>query len=522
MPFLALALQSRLWESIQPLAFLVFYPALVASSWIGGPVGGMLALVLSIGLADWFFMEPTRSLVIHDPADMARVLTFTTVGLVIIYAHHRFQLRTERYQNATENIDDVVWVLDAETLKLLYVSPSIVKQRGYTPQEIMAMPVAQALTPEIADRLQHLADDSESGGVMTKQVLKSRKDGSAIWTEVVMSQVRNRKTGKLEVHGVSRDITARKQADAQLKASEQRMRRMLDNIPTAIACCTLGEDTRCVFLNRQFVAIFGYVLDEIATADAWAQLAFPDEQSRSNLMVPWNMARGTADRTRMEAMEARVLCRDGAMRDVLINADVLEDMVLVSFIDITERKQAEQRLRHMAQHDPLTDLPNRVLFDEHMGAALAAARREGTRFGLMFIDLDRFKSINDSMGHRIGDLLLLEVSQRLRQAVRESDIPARIGGDEFVVLLRNLHHAGDALMVAEKIRARLNSPFSLEGHACSISASIGIAIHPEHGKDAIALARNADTAMYQAKEGGRNAIVLSDVDRANDLSHDPG
>ncbi|WP_159098088.1 diguanylate cyclase domain-containing protein [Parazoarcus communis] len=511
MPFLALALQLRLWTSIEPLAFVLFYPALVVSSWIGGRSGGTIALILSIVLADWFFMAPLQSLRVDDPAHIARIVAFSLIGILIIYAHHRFQLRTERYQNTTENIDDVVWVLDAETQRLRYVSPSIVKQLGFAPAEIMALPIESALTPTIAAQVRCLAaGDTALGNTVTEEVRKTRKDGSTVWTEVVMTQARNQRTGKQEVHGVSRNITARKYAEEQLKVSEQRMRKMLDNIPTAIACCTLGSKAEIVFLNRQFVRIFGYSLDEIPDLGTWEQLSYPDEQSRRNLTLPWEMAVGTIPRESAEGMESRILCKNGSMRDVLINADRLEDMMLVSFTDITERKQAEQRLRHMAQHDALTDLPNRVLFDEHVSVALATARREGSRFGLMFIDLDHFKKVNDTMGHRIGDLLLLEVSQRLRQAVRESDIPARLGGDEFVVLLQHVHHAGDALRVAEKIRTRLGEPFSIENNTFSISASLGIAIYPDHGKDSISLARNADTAMYHAKQSGRNAITLSE------------
>jgi len=510
-PFTALALQQNLWASIQPLAFVLFYPALVVSSWIGGRSGGTIALVLSIVLADWFFMEPLQSLRIDDTDDIARIIAFALIGSLIIYAHHRFQLRTERYQNTTENIDDVVWVLDAETQRLRYVSPSIIRQLGFAPAEIMALPIEHALTPTIAAQLRCLAVGGTAvGNIVTEEVRKTRKDGSTIWTEVVMTQARNQRTGRQEVHGVSRNITARKYAEEQLKTSEQRMRKMLDNIPTAIACCTLGNNAEFVFLNRQFVRIFGYSVEEIPDLGTWEQLSCPDEQSRRNLTLPWEMAVGTIHRESAEGMESRILCKDGSMRDVLINADRLEDMVLVSFTDITERKQAEQRLRHMAQHDALTGLPNRILFDEHVGVALATARREGSRFGLMFIDLDHLKKVNDTMGHRIGDLLLLEVSLRLRQAVRESDIPARLSGDEFVVLLQHVHHPSDALLVAEKIRARLGEPFSIENNMFSISASLGVAIYPDHGMDAISLARNADAAMYQSKQSGRNAITLSE------------
>ncbi|PKO51643.1 MAG: hypothetical protein CVU28_11105, partial [Betaproteobacteria bacterium HGW-Betaproteobacteria-21] len=286
---MALALQSRLWESVQPLAFVLFYPALVLSSWIGGRVGGTVAMLLSIGLVAWFFMAPTHSLLISEADDMGRVLSFAAIGLVIIYAHDRFKLSAEHYRNVTENINDVVWVLDADTLRLRYVSPPVLRQLGYSPEEIMAMPIEAALTPVLAERLRDFPAGREGlHNVITEEVAQTCKDGSSVWTEIVMSRVTNPRTGKVEIHGVSRDIT--------------------------------------------------------------------------------------------------------------------------------ERKQAEERLRHMAQHDALTDLPNRILFDEHLGVSLAAARRDRTTVGLMFIDLDRFKEVNDTMGHRIGDLLIRAVSQRLRQA----------------------------------------------------------------------------------------------------------
>ena len=177
--------------------------------------------------------------------------------------------------------------------------------------------------------------------------------------------------------------------------------------------------------------------------------------------------------------------------------------------DISERKKAEEYIRHMAQHDALTGLPNRVLFDEHVAATLALARRNSTKFGLMFIDLDKFKKINDTFGHRVGDLLLQGVTTRLLQTVRASDAPARIGGDEFVVLLREIRATHDALPLAEKVRLALCEPFEIEGHTFTISASIGIALYPDHGFDAIALSRSADAAMYQAKGGGRNQVTMA-------------
>ncbi len=177
--------------------------------------------------------------------------------------------------------------------------------------------------------------------------------------------------------------------------------------------------------------------------------------------------------------------------------------------DIQAQKDAEERIRLMAQHDSLTGLPNRALFDDLVQAALAAGQRDRTRHALLFLDLDHFKPVNDSFGHRVGDLLLQEVTRRLRGALRESDTPARVGGDEFVVLLRSVEREEDALLVGEKIRAALNQPFLIEGHCLQISASIGIALFPQHGTSVLELERKADEAMYLSKERGRNTVTLA-------------
>ena len=170
------------------------------------------------------------------------------------------------------------------------------------------------------------------------------------------------------------------------------------------------------------------------------------------------------------------------------------------------RRRAE--LEQLAQHDALTGLPNRVLFAEHAEHALTSARRDGTRLALMFIDIDKFKLINDNLGHAVGDLLLREFSARLCSVLRESDTPARIGGDEFVVLLHTVEDEEDASIVAEKLRLAINQPFVLEGHSLIVSACIGIALYPEAGSDLLELSRHADQAMYRAKENGRNAVTI--------------
>lgn len=174
------------------------------------------------------------------------------------------------------------------------------------------------------------------------------------------------------------------------------------------------------------------------------------------------------------------------------------------FSDITKRKKSEELIHYQANYDGLTDLPNRHLFLDRMDSAIKQARRGGTKIALMLLDLDRFKWINDTLGHSAGDLILVETAKRLKQSIRSSDTAARLGGDEFTIILPDLNRGINAEIVASKIYAAFSKPVNFEGNEIFISGSIGISIYPEDGKDTETLQKNADTAMYSAKEAGRN------------------
>ena len=175
---------------------------------------------------------------------------------------------------------------------------------------------------------------------------------------------------------------------------------------------------------------------------------------------------------------------------------------------LIEREQALQQMAFQAYHDSLTGLPNRALFQDRLRQGLALARRKQSQLALLFLDLDRFKPVNDCHGHAAGDALLQQAARRMSASVRESDTVARLGGDEFVLLLHGIEHAAAACLVAEKVRLALNQPFVVAGRLLSISATIGLALHPEHGSDALELLCHADSAMYQAKASGRNQVQL--------------
>jgi diguanylate cyclase (GGDEF)-like protein/PAS domain S-box-containing protein len=201
---------------------------------------------------------------------------------------------------------------------------------------------------------------------------------------------------------------------------------------------------------------------------------------------------------------------------------------LAVFSDITERKAVEERMQHLAHYDVLTDLPNRALFSDSLKQEIARAKREQQdkrdrvnkkHMALMFLDLDKFKPINDTLGHDVGDLLLKEVAKRLLNCARESDIVSRIGGDEFVVLLPTVETDQDAMRVADKILHALDEPFELAGHRLHISVSIGLVLYPEHGIDELTLTKNADIAMYYAKASGRNNVKLFQMEMLGTGAH---
>ena len=174
--------------------------------------------------------------------------------------------------------------------------------------------------------------------------------------------------------------------------------------------------------------------------------------------------------------------------------------------DITDRKRAEEQVQFLAFYDGLTGLPNRALLRDRLASALASARRRNEKVALLFLDLDRFKVVNDSLGHSCGDLLLQEVAGRLRNSTREHDTVARLGGDEFIISISSIKEVPDAAIAAERIMDAMAAEFVIQGHRLSVQCSIGISLYPEHGTDSETLVKNADAAMYCAKESGRNAF----------------
>ena len=261
---------------------------------------------------------------------------------------------------------------------------------------------------------------------------------------------------------------------------------------------------RIVRVNAAFEAITGYRESEVLGRDP--KLLGSGRHDSAFFQTMWHTLRddgyweGEIWDKRKDGSEYPKWVHINTIRD----SDARISHFVAVFSDISERKASEERIRYLAQHDALTGLPNRFTLAVHLEHALARAERAGEKIGLMFIDLDNFKTINDTLGHAVGDLLLCEVARRITSAVRKADIVARIGGDEFVVVLESAHLPGDAGMVAQKILERMSEAVPVDGNELHTTPSIGIAIYPDDAANSEDLMKNADVAMYHAKSAGRN------------------
>jgi len=313
-----------------------------------------------------------------------------------------------------------------------------------------------------------------------------------------------RVAGGTEVKLFWQMVTNLKQVKLELEKSQNQLQSIIHNVMDGII--TLDESGRIEGFNPAAQKIFGCRQQDIQGADIG--FLAPD-LAQGSADVPQGMPRqALLDRIGMRGGEMPALRRNGEAFPMELSLSEMQLGGVRYFIgivrDITERKQAELKIAHLAHHDFLTDLPNRAYFAEILDHSIALSGRSHSKLAVMFLDLDGFKKINDSLGHEAGDLLLQGVAHRLQATVRQSDVVARIGGDEFILLLENIAGTENAAAVAQKIIANLAPEFDLNGTPGRVGASIGIALYPQHGEGAEELLRRADEAMYQAKQNGKN------------------
>jgi diguanylate cyclase (GGDEF)-like protein/PAS domain S-box-containing protein len=297
---------------------------------------------------------------------------------------------------------------------------------------------------------------------------------------------------------VQRELAERKRVEEALRESEEKYRSVFEASPVGIGIADLEGSV--LTSNQSMLELTGNTLEELQATKLGITYADLDERKR--------LLKALQKNGRVRDWEARLKRKDGTVYCALLNVDQLElrgrKILLTTARDITERKRTEEQLAYMATHDPLTDLPNRMLFNDRLTLALARAHRNQQKLAVMLLDLDHFKDVNDTLGHSVGDKLLQAVGERLINLLRKSDTIARMGGDEFMLILPEIARVEDTARVAQKVLESFRGPFVLDGHEVHITTSIGIAIYPDDGEDADTLMRDADMAMYRAKAQGRN------------------
>ncbi len=441
-------------------------------------------------------------------------------GVVRTYADVTRRLEDERanreserrFRLLAENTTDIVIWSDLDTTRR-YVSPAVKSVLGYTPEELIGTKPTDFVHPDDAAAYGRLLDDLCQGAmanVVTTQRYR-HKDGSFVWIEVSFSLTRDEADGPVTGYVASlRDVSDRKRIEKDLRISEERLAMALDSGSDGV--WDLDIVTGAVSLTGPWLTILGYGEQDVQPfISAWEPLTHPDDLPRATSLLAetfkgslpkyeceyrirtksggyvWTLARG------------KVVARDGAGCAL---------RMVGTHLDITRRKEAEALVAHMAVHDALTGLPNRTLFQDRLAQEMGHTERHGGNFAVLVCDLDRFKTVNDTLGHTAGDTLLRLVAKRLSLVVREGDTVARLGGDEFAIILRQLDQPKQASFIASRMIASIEAPIVLDGRAVNIGISIGIAVASAlvPGVTADQIFRNADLALYRAKAEGRNVF----------------
>ncbi|GIX27977.1 MAG: hypothetical protein KatS3mg123_1858 [Burkholderiales bacterium] len=413
-------------------------------------------------------------------------------------AQEVLQESERRYRALFEANPHPMWIYDLETLRFLAVNGAAVDRYGWRREEFLAMTIRDIRPPEETPRLLSAVAEAGRGGLYRSGVWRHlRKDGSVMLVEVSSHylEFEGRPARAVLVNDVTEQVRARE----ALQESEERFRLLARVTNDALWDWDLKNNT--LWWSEGFEALFGFRRDEIeSTIDSWITRIHPDDTSR---VLEGIYAVIDGDGLTWSD-EYRFLRKDGSYAHVLDRGYVIRDAagkplrMIGGMTDLTQHKVAEARIEQLAFYDSLTGLPNRALLLDRLKQALAAAERRGDRVALLFLDLNRFKEINDTQGHATGDDVLLEVARRLKATLRQEETVARIGGDEFLVVAPGTDQAG-AVRIAERLQQALVHPLVLRGQAFSVGASIGIAFYPDDGRCPDELLKNTDIAMYRAK-----------------------
>ena len=411
----------------------------------------------------------------------------------------------EKYRNILYSIQEGYFELDLAG-NYTFVNDANCRLLGYSRDEIIGMNARQHMPHE--DNYKKVSQAYTELFLTGKpieslEIFSVKKDGTPIIYETSVTLIKNAQGKAIGFRGVSRDITERKRMEEQIRQSEERYRSIIENMTDGYFEVDLyGNFT---YFNDAQCRNLGYTCEELIGMN---RHQYADEKNVKALFRLFNNVYKTG--IPVKTHEVELIKKDGAIayNEISVNLIRNKNGEAIGFRgisrDITERKRQQEKIHYLATHDSLTGLPNRMMLNQLLSHAINAAKRHNRKLAVFFIDLDRFKIINDMLGHEAGDRLLQEIALRFRHALRSMDIVARMGGDEFVVLIEEIENCEQISTVAHKLLAEAMKPVSIISQECRVTASIGISIYPKDGDDEQTLMKNADIAMYFAKEEGKN------------------
>ena len=409
----------------------------------------------------------------------------------------------DKYRTIMEDMKESYYEIDLDG-NFTFFSDALCRQLGYSREELMGMNYRVFTPPENIKKQLELYEQVYRTGNPNElfSMEQIRKDGKRIFTESLVFPLRNEKAEIVGFRGIGRDVTEHVQMEEALKRSEERYRAILKEIEEGYYEVDLAGNF--TFANDAACCQFGYSRQELMGMN---YRAYVPKDDAKNVYKTWNKVYRTGEP--VKSFPFASIKKDGTHIYLENSITPLRNKEgkIIGFRsvsrDITERRQFEQKLAEMATHDSLTGLPNRVLLNDRLMIGSALARRSGHRLAVLMLDLDRFKTVNDAMGHSVGDELLKAVGQRLSGILRKSDTVSRIGGDEFLLVLPQISQMEHVTKFAERILNAFQEPFVFGRHRLQVTTSIGIAIYPEDGTNIENLLKSADSAMYLAKEQGR-------------------
>ncbi|HEY9145754.1 MAG TPA: diguanylate cyclase, partial [Thiobacillus sp.] len=434
----------------------------------------------------------------------------------------------ERFRLLLDSSPEAIFGVDSQGI-CTFVNPACLAMLGYTQEEILGKGIHALIhhtypdgRPYPKEQCHIRCSTLEGKPTHVDSEVHWRKDGTRFPVEYWSRPMyRNGQLVGAVVNFI--DISERKRMEQALRESEERYRLISSVATDLLYSCVQTEDGVLAvdWATASVDRVFGYTLDEILQQGWWRRYVHPDDLPEFDRNIA-HLASG-----QRSECELRILAKDGSTHYIRAYTLAVEAedgntrhrRLYGACQDITERRQAEARIEFLAHHDVLTGLPNRVLLRDRFEQALARAQRSRKHVAMLYLDLDNFKMVNDTLGHAAGDKLLLEAVKRLIHCTRDSDTISRQGGDEFILLLNEIPDMETVERVAADILRQLAEPVEINGHAMNASCSIGVAMYPQDGSDFDSLLQKADTAMYNAKDAGRNTYRFFD-DRMNRQAHE--